>query len=122
MNNTKDDISNEQRKTNRRHLIYYLRVIDRDTEQPIGFLVDITTKGMMVMSESAIEPDKNYHLKILLQTELSQRKYLNFDAKSKWCRNSINTDFYDTGFELLDVDVSDFREIEDIIDALGFKN
>ena len=55
-----------ERSMKRRHLIYYLKVLDRDTEELLGFLVDITTKGFMVMSEKPIERDKVFHLKILL--------------------------------------------------------
>ncbi len=122
MNGINDDIKKDQRRAQRRHLIYYLKVIDKETDQPLGFLVDITTRGMMLMSETPIESNKLFHLKILLQTELSEKQYLNFEAKSKWCKNGINSDFYDTGFELIDVDVSEFKEIEEIIDALGFND
>ena len=59
-----DTINSEQRKMKRRHLIYYLEAVDRDTDQPIGFLVDITTKGIMLMSETPIETGKIFHLKI----------------------------------------------------------
>jgi len=114
--------NSEQRKMQRRHLIYYLEAIDRDIDKPIGFLVDITTKGIMLMSETPIETGKMFHLRILLKTDLSEKKYLNFDAKSKWCKESVNTEIYDTGFELINADISDFKEIEEIIDALGFNN
>lgn len=117
-----DGIMKEQRKLQRRHLIYYLTVIDRETDRPIGFLVDITTSGIMLMSETPIETDKVFHLKILLQTDLSAKEYLNFDAKSKWCRSGVNSDIYDTGFELIDATIDDFREIEEVIDALGFND
>jgi len=112
----------EQRHMKRRHLIYYLRVIDCDTDQLVGFLVDITTKGFMVMSESTIQLGKIFHLKILRATESEEGEYLFFDAKSKWCDRSVNSEFYDTGFELINVSLDDFAEIEGIIDELGFKD
>ncbi len=112
----------EKRTLKRRHLIYYLQVIDRDKDEAIGFLVDITTNGIMLMNESPVEVDKIFHLKIQLQTDLSQQGFLNFEAKSKWCKKSINADLYDTGFELLDVTTKDFSGIEDIITELGFSD
>ena len=110
----------EKRKLKRRHLIYYLQVIDRDKDKSIGFLVDITTNGIMIMNESPVETDKTFHLKVQLQTDLSQQSFLDFKAKSKWCKKSINADLYDTGFELIGVTAKDFRGIEDIISELGF--
>ena len=115
-------LSKEKRRMKRRHLIYYLEAVDRGTDKLVGFLVDITTKGIMLMSKTPIETGKIFQLRILLKTDLSEKKYLNFDAKSKWCEKSINTDIYDTGFELINKDISDFREIEEVIDALGFKD
>jgi len=112
----------EKRKLQRRHLIYYLKVMEQDTDKQIGFLVDITTQGIMIMSESPVEVDKTYHFRMLLQTEMNDQEYLNFDAKSIWCNQSINTDFYDTGFELIDVTPEDFKGIKSIIEELGFKD
>ena len=112
----------EKRKLKRRHLIYYLTVLDRDTEKHIGYLVDITTKGIMLMSEYPIEVGTILQLKILLQTDMSQNEYLHFDAKTMWCRKSINENSYDTGLELLNVRAEDFAEIEKIIEELGFND
>lgn len=106
----------------RRHLIYYLRVLDCTTDELLGFLVDITTRGFMVMSEKPIETDKVFHLKILRASEGDQKQFLLFDARSKWSERSINSEFYDTGFELMNVTPDDFAEIEKIIDELGFKD
>ncbi len=110
------------RSMKRRHLIYYLRVIDCTTNELIGFLVDITTKGFMVMSEKPIETGKLFQLKILRASDASDQQYLYFDARSKWSERSINSEFYDTGFELVNVTKEDFIEIEKIIDELGFKD
>ena len=112
----------DKRKLKRRHLLYYLKVMDRDSDALIGFLVDITTQGIMIMSESPIKTGILFHLKILLPTEDMNKKYLNFDAKSMWSERSINTDFYDTGFELINVNSKDFASIEKIIYQLGFND
>jgi hypothetical protein len=51
-----------------------------------------------------------------LDSELTDKKYLDFDARSLWCRNDLNPDFYDAGFELVNVSYKDFRSIEEIIE------
>jgi len=111
----------EQRKVKRRHLIYYLSVLEQGTELSIGFVVDVTQKGIMIMSSMPLAVGKTYHLKMLVNEDDAVQKYLFFDASSKWCRKSPNSDFYDTGFELLNLDSSVFKEIDAIIDELGFK-
>lgn len=110
------------RKLKRRHLIYYLKVMDRDTGELLGFLVDITTQGIMIMSERPIKTGGTFHLQILLPSSDDERKYLNFDARSKWCERSINTDFFDIGLELMNVNMDAFEAIEKIISELGFND
>ncbi|MEI6126781.1 MAG: hypothetical protein WCQ99_09555 [Pseudomonadota bacterium] len=115
-------MNQDKRKLKRRHLIYYLHVKDRATDKTLGYLVDITTRGILIMSEAPLEVQQTYHLKLLVQTDGDTAKYLNFDAQSKWCVSSVNTDFYDTGLELLNLTAEDFGEIEKIIYELGFKD
>ena len=110
----------DKRKLKRRHLIYYLTVLERDTDVVVGYLVDITTKGIMIMSDNKVEPGTTLHLKILLQTEMSDKEYLHFDARSKWCEKSPSGNSYDSGLELLNVKPESFRDIEKIIEELGF--
>jgi hypothetical protein len=73
----------------RRNLIYYLEKIDKETDKKVGFLVDITTKSLMLMTETPIDTGKIFHLRILLKTALSEKTLLNFDAKSKWCKKVL---------------------------------
>ncbi len=115
-------MTGDQRRVKRRHLIYYLRVMEQDLNEVIGYLVDITTHGIMIMSESPIDPGVTMKLKVLLQTDMSEKEYLNFGAKCKWCKKSINDISYDVGFELLDVSGDDFKDIEQIISELGFND
>ncbi len=110
------------RKLKRRHLIYYLKVMESNTDKEIGFLINITTSGILIMSEKQIEVDKIFSLKVQLKTDLTTEDYLVFDAKSKWCTKSVNSDFYDTGFEMLNVSIEDFKGIENVIEELGFND
>jgi len=112
----------ERRKLKRRHLVYYLRVFERNTGKVLGNLVDITPEGIMIMSESPVETGEVFQLRMELQTELDDKEYLNFDARSVWCKKDVNADLYDTGFQLLNVTHKDFRSIETIIDILGFRD
>jgi len=104
----------ERRKFQRKHLIYYLRIFDRNTTRLIGHLVDITPEGVMLMSEEPIETNTTLQLRMGLPKEIKKSKEITFDAKSLWCKKDINPDFYDTGFELLDVP----REVVEIIKRL----
>ena len=111
----------ENRKHKRRHLIYYLAVMEQETDTNIGFVMDVTKQGIMIMSSMPLTVGKIYHLKMLVNEEDAELKYLYFDASSRWCRQSSDSDFYDTGFELLNLEQDAFIEIDAIIDELGLK-
>jgi hypothetical protein len=112
----------EKRSLKRRHLIFYLRVIDRENECLLGFLVDITTEGVMIMSEHPLPAGKKFALKIRLHSDTVEEKFLEFAAVSKWCRASVNSEFFDTGFELADITPVEFKQIHDLIKQIGFND
>lgn len=112
----------DKRKLKRRNLIYYLHVLERASGQLVGYLVDISTDGILIMAENPIDPGTVLELKILLESELSARQYLYFDVRAVRCEKSINGTNYDIGCQLLHLAPEDFREIETIIDELGFRD
>ncbi len=112
----------DKRKLKRRHLIYYLHIQERASGKPVGFLVDISTEGIMIMSEHPIEVGTNLEVKIMLESQMSDKQFLYFDAKVLRCEKSINGTNYDIGCNLLNLSDEDFREIEIIIDELGFRD
>jgi hypothetical protein len=115
-------VMRDKRKLKRRNLIYYLHVLDRASGGLIGYLVDISTAGVLIMTENPIELGTQLELKILLESELSVKQYLYFDARAVRCEKSINGTNYDIGCQLLNLASEDFREIEAIIDELGFRD
>ena len=112
----------DKRKLKRRHLIYYLHVHERSSGKLIGYLVDISTDGIMIMTEQPIAVGTVMELKIMLQAEMSAKQYLYFDVSAVRCEKSINGTTYDIGCKLLHVAPDDFREIEMVIDELGFRD
>ena len=92
-------MTDERRIKPRRHLIFYLRVFNDETGELIGYLGDIHTDGIMVMSETPIKADQDFTLCVKLHTELSDQESLKFKARSRWCKNDVNPTLYDTGFQ-----------------------
>ena len=64
----------DSRSLKRRHLIYYLRVFDRNTDKLFGHIVDITTEGVMMIGEKAIETNTVYQLRMELSTLIDSSK------------------------------------------------
>jgi len=117
---TVEDIN--QRKVARRHLIYYLRVYDAKNGDLLGNLVDISTRGIMLVSDGTIQLEKMYLLRMVLPDTIEGSKEVEFEALSRWCKNDVNPDFFDTGFELIDPSSSFLEVVDKLVEDCLFKN
>ncbi|MEW6516805.1 MAG: PilZ domain-containing protein [candidate division FCPU426 bacterium] len=112
----------DKRMLKRRHLIYYLRLLEQPGNRVVGYLVDITTEGFMMMSETPSEVGKKYKLKLLVNDEHGDKRFMLFAAVCRWCKRSLNTIFYDAGFELENISAKEFLGIRKMIKELGFND
>lgn len=118
----KEHLMFEKRTLKRRHLIYYLRIMDKVTNELMGHLVDITAEGLMVISETPFEANKEFHFRMMLPKEIIGKEDLEFSAVSLWTRKDVNPDFYDTGFKLLDLNEADMLRVDQLIHHFGFQD
>ncbi|MDH3392549.1 MAG: PilZ domain-containing protein [Desulfobulbaceae bacterium] len=112
----------QPRNLQRRHLIFYLEVYDDATNELLGHLVDLTTKGLKLVSKEAIATGKTYTMRMTLPEDYFEEKTLRFKATSRWCTNAVNPDFYDTGFQAEDLDRDTIDVVVKLIQALGFSD
>ena len=112
----------QQRKLKRRHLIFFLNVYDMDTGNLIGHVVDITSEGVMLVSENKIPADKDFNLRVRIPGENGESKFLEFTARSLWSKNDVNPIFYDTGFKFIKVSIRDTLTIAETIKEFGFSD
>ncbi len=112
----------ERRMSKRRNLIFYLQVFDQSTDELLGFAVDITPEGLMLLSNKPIDTGHDFTLRMTLPEEFSESNQIEFKAKSIWCEQDVNTDYYDTGFQLVDVEPETVSLIHRLTRHFGFKN
>ena len=109
-----------KRKLHRNNLIYYLKVYDQKTDQPLGRLVDITPEGIMLISETPIPSDIDFTLRMEFPKEIFGEERMEFSARSMWCHKDMNPDYYDTGFQLIDVPLEHVLLIKKLVSEFGF--
>lgn len=113
---------NELRHLKRRHIIYYLEVFDLNTGKLLGHLVDLTVKGMKLISKEAIAPGHDFSLRMAMPEEYCPEREVRFAATSSWCSQDINPDFYATGFQCPDLDENTRRMFMILINQIGFND
>lgn len=112
----------EKRKLKRKQLIYYLNVFDRNTGERVGQLVNITTEGLMLTSETPVAGDTLFQLRMVLPEEIKGQEQITFDARSLWCAKSVNPEFYDIGFKLVNISQESAKVIESLIVGFSFQS
>ncbi|MDX1775732.1 MAG: PilZ domain-containing protein [Desulfobulbales bacterium] len=115
-------MTQEKRKLTRVQLIYYLRIFDSNTGTNIGHLVDITTEGIMVISEEPVPVNKDYTFIMHLPKTMSGREKIQFKAHCLWCRLDINPDFYVSGYRIMEIQPDELMTIKALINDYGFKS
>jgi hypothetical protein len=114
--------SDDRRAVMRRHLIYYLRVWDVNTDKLLGHIVDINTGGFMLVSEKKIEAEQAFDLEIRWNSPEDEEIKIQFKAESRWSSNDVNSAFFDTGFKLLGPTDDVLEPIKKMIDEYGFQD
>ncbi len=112
----------EKRKIKRRYLLYYMRVYDNASHQQIGNLVDLTPKGVMIVSEHPVPVNVTFHLKLELSEDIADKPYLEFNATSLWCQPDVEPHFYNTGFKIVKLGAEDAKIVQRIVEVYGFRD
>jgi hypothetical protein len=111
---------NDRRAYDRRHSIIYLQVFDQDSGTALGNLVDISEKGVMLVSKAPWESNRRHRLRMQLPEPVNGSNTVDFEAEVRWCRQDVNPDLYDVGFKLIDPP-SSFRDaLESLIQGYMF--
>ena len=115
-------LPSDRRLIRRRHLIFHLRVFDRDSNQKLGHVVDISPEGLMLVSEQPIPTDTSFNLRMQLPDENDTPRDHEFEARSVWSNNDIKPQFYDTGFQVLQASDKHMELVEHLVDDYGFRD
>lgn len=83
----------QKRVLTRRHLIRSFEMYDKPNVLSLGHLVDITTKGMMLISEKPLETDAIYQLRMHLPKEIDGGGHVDYRARALWGDESVKEDF-----------------------------
>lgn len=111
----------ERRKFKRRYIMYYSRVFDRRTGRVIGYIVDLTPEGALIISEEPIAPGTNFRMRMDMPEDITNKGYLSFEARSIWCQRDVDPNFWDIGVQLIHIEPDDIALIERMIAEYGFR-
>ncbi|MEZ4525243.1 MAG: PilZ domain-containing protein [Desulfobacterales bacterium] len=103
----------EKRTADRRNLLRYLKIFDKESGEFLGHLVNISAGGMLMVSEQPVQPDTNLHLHIELVSERIPVKVC-----CVWCREDPEIESYNIGFNLFATDPETDAKLKMLIQTL----
>ena len=113
----------ERRKLDRRDFSYYMRLMNERTGELIGHLSDISTGGFKLESKNPIRDNQEFLMRMDLTNEVSNKDYLVFVAKSRWCqRHPIDPTLYNVGFQIIDMTPVDLDVFVRVFEKYGSQN
>ncbi len=112
----------EKRVIKRHHLSYYLKVYNRKTGKPLGYIVNISTEGLRLVSRVPLLTHTVFQFRVKLPREIEGERNIDFDALSCWCRPDASPDCFDTGFKLVDTPQALLELVESLRLYFSFPN
>jgi hypothetical protein len=107
---------NERRKEERHQLMFHTRVVDADSGATLGQLVDLSSKGLMVASETAFEEGRRYRLLIPLPVPFDGYSELRLWARVAWTAPAMHPSYHRNGFKDLELPDEQWRAFERLVD------
>ena len=112
----------ERRHLERKDFSYYMRLVDNDTHNLVGHLVDISSGGFKLDSQSPIPINKDFRLRMDLTSEVANKPAMVFVARSKWCEvDPLDPFIYNVGFQLVNISPSDLDIFHRMMEKYGKK-
>jgi hypothetical protein len=106
------------RAQQRWQLVTQLRVFNSLHDQLIGHLFDVSTDGIRLISEQPVEKDQDFNFYMNIHEDLPTERTCRMSARSIWSKEDISPNFYDSGFQLLDVSEETRSYLNSLIEQL----
>lgn len=108
----------EKRKSARKKPDCTLEVFDINTQQSLGYLVDISVVGLMLMRKQALEVNAIYQLGIKLPDEINGDNIIIAGVDILWCEYTEELQQHWVGCQIIDISTENEERIQHFISNL----
>lgn len=112
----------DKRILQRKESLFYLKVIDKNSGELIGRLVDITIDGFKLVSRDAIPLHQEFYLSLELPGTFEGEEEVVFKATSLHSKKDVNPEYTDTGFKFNDLPGENLEIISRLMKDYIFEN
>ncbi len=105
----------ERRTTPRQKFSLYMRVLDDDTQEQLGHMVEVSSDGLKLETSVDLPINKDYYLRVELTPELADRPFIVFIARTRWSKVGILPNLFQCGFQIIEMMPDDKEIFLDIV-------
>jgi len=86
----------------RHQLPYYLKVFNRVTGKPMGYIGNVSREGLMLISPWPMLVLAEFDMRLKVPGREGVLQHIDFSATCRWTREDVTPGSFDSGFELSD--------------------
>lgn len=110
----------ERRNSQRKNFGFYMRVLEDESEQIVGHLVEIGSDGFRLETSAPLPEHRIFHLHMELTPDVSDRLFMFITARTKWCKTDvIMPNLYRVGFEIVEMSPHDREIYQRLLETYG---
>ena len=110
----------DKRKVPRKKFAFYMRVLDDETEETVGHLVEVSVKGMRLETTAPLPLEQEYNVHMELTPDVSDKLFMFVSIRTKWCKtDDIMPNLYRVGFEIVNISPHDQEIYQRLLDMYG---
>lgn len=97
-----DFIMFTDRRIQRHQLSGFLKVFNRLTDKPIGYLGNVSEDGLMLISQLPMMVDVAFELRLKIPMADGDFQAIDLKAMCLWSHEDVNPQHYDSGFRVVE--------------------
>jgi hypothetical protein len=97
----------DRRNDPRKRTSDYFIVIDVQCRSALGRIMNMSRRGMMLISEEPVETHQTFQCELKLPSPVNGRESVSFVARSVWCRHNELFGLYQTGYKIQPIEKAD---------------
>ena len=110
----------DKRKVPRRKFSFYMRVLDDETEETVGHLVEVSARGMRLETIVPFPLGMIYKVHMELTPDVSDNLFMFVSIRTIWCKtDDIMPNLYRVGFEIVSISPHDHEIYQRLLELYG---
>ena len=103
-----------RRRIQRQQLPYYLKVFNRITDKPLGYIGNLSCEGLMLISQWPLLVGARFDMRLKIPAADGSWRPIDFHATCQWSKEDVTPGSFDSGFHL-DAPPAEFIELAEAL-------